>query len=312
MTQKILLVEHDEPTCRMLQQQLAQYEYEVVLAKHGGDEGILMAITELPDLILIATDLPMIDGWQTIKILKASTVTQNIPIVALMALTSDAEWGKVSESGCDDYELKPIDLTSVLNKIKALLSPENASAPSAISHGFESPFFQDSSPASQKSRGAQISQRWGRVEHATSQTTSSKSMVVYVDDSPADSQIMAEIVRGAGYGYENITEPLDAIPTLLELRPKLIFLDLVMPLTNGYEVCAQIRRISAFRKTPIIIVTNNDGIIDRIRARIVGASGFFSKPVKQTRVLKVLNKYLGASREETAKGLSPSGLVSFF
>ncbi|MFG6102260.1 response regulator [Leptothoe sp. EHU-05/26/07-4] len=307
MTWKILLVEHDEPMCRMLQKQLAQYGYEVVLANDGGDEGILMAVTELPDLILIATDLPVIDGWQTIKILKASTVTQNIPIMALMALTSDAEWGKVSESGCDDYELKPIDLTSVLNKIKALLSPENASALSAISYGFESPLFQDRLPASQRSREAQISKRWAQVANATNPTTtSSQSRVVYVDDSPVDSQVMAEIVRGAGYEYDNITEPLDAIPILLELRPKVIFLDLVMPFTNGYEVCAQIRRISTFRKTPIIIVTNNDGIIDRIRARIVGASGFFSKPVKKKRVLKVLNKYLGASREETIKSLSPS------
>ncbi|NEZ59867.1 response regulator transcription factor [Adonisia turfae] len=307
MTWKILLVEHDEPMCRMLQQQLAQYGYEVVLANDGGDEGILMAVTELPDLILIATDLPVIDGWQTIKILKASTVTQNIPIMALMALTSDAEWGKVSESGCDDYELKPIDLTSVLNKIKALLSPENASALSAISYGFESPLFQDHLPASQRSREAQISKRWAQVANATNPTTtSSQSRVVYVDDSPVDSQVMAEIVRGAGYEYDNITEPLDAIPILLELRPKVIFLDLVMPFTNGYEVCAQIRRISTFRTTPIIIVTNNDGIIDRIRARIVGASGFFSKPVKKKRVLKVLNKYLGASREETIQSLSPS------
>ncbi|MEO1182564.1 MAG: response regulator [Cyanobacteria bacterium J06636_28] len=111
---------------------------------------------------------------------------------------------------------------------------------------------------------------------------------------------MAKIVRNAGYGYDNITEPLEAIPILLELRPKLIFLDLVMPYTNGYELCAQIRRTSTFRKTPIIIVTNNDGIIDRVRARFVGASGFFSKPVREKRVLKVLKKHLVLLQTESS------------
>lgn len=276
----------------MLYQQLTQDGYEVVSAIDGGDEGILMAVTESPDLILIATDLPVIDGWQTIKILKASTVTRHIPVMALMALTTDAEWNKVTESGCDDYELKPIDLTSVLNKIKALLNPAVASAvPARLSSQAVSGFQSISQPV----REVQLSKQVNQVASATNGNTSSELTVVYIDDSPADSRTMAGIIRGAGYDYDNISEPLDAIPTLLELRPKLIFLDLVMPFTNGYEVCAQIRRTSTFRKTPVIIVTNNDGIIDRVRARIVGASGFFSKPVKEQRVLKVLNKHLGFS-----------------
>ena len=278
----------------MLQQELAQHGYEVVSAIDGGDEGVLMAVTQSPDLILIATDLPVIDGWQTIRILKSSIVTQHIPVMALMALKTDAEWSKVTESGCDDYELKPIDLTSVLNKIKALLNPAAASTIPAYPSS-QSQLVQGVQSIPQPVRATHVSKPLTQVANVTDQTTSSKSMVVYIDDSPADSQVMAKIVREAGYGYDNISEPLDAIPVLLELRPKLIFLDLVMPFTNGYEVCGQIRRTSTFRKTPIIIVTNNDGIIDRVRARIVGASGFFSKPVNEKRVLKVLNKHLSST-----------------
>ncbi|MEM1254586.1 MAG: response regulator [Cyanobacteria bacterium P01_H01_bin.21] len=290
MSKKILLIENDEPTCRMLQSQLTPHGYDVVLAIDGGDEGLLMAVTESPDLILIATDLPVIDGWQTIKILKASAVTRHIPVMALMALTADNEWSRVAESGCDDYELKPIDLTSVLTKINALLNPKTNST---------------------LLRESRSPKNLSQVANATSQTTSSESTVVYVDDSPLDSQAMAEIVRGAGYGYNNISEPLEAIPQLLELRPKLIFLDLVMPFTNGYEVCSQIRRTSTFRKTPVIIVTNNDGIIDRVRARFVGASGFFSKPVKEKRVLKVLNKHLPPSHNKASNDISQGNLLPF-
>ena len=118
--------------------------------------------------------------------------------------------------------------------------------------------------------------------------------VIYIDDSPADSRAMASIVEKLGYQYINIPDPLQALPTLIELKPKLIFLDLVMPIANGYEVCAQIRRITAFKKTPVIIVTSNDGIADRVRAKIVGASGFMGKPIQEKRILKVFKKHLPA------------------
>ncbi|MEO1403189.1 MAG: response regulator [Cyanobacteria bacterium J06635_1] len=121
---------------------------------------------------------------------------------------------------------------------------------------------------------------------------SGRPMVTYIDDNPADSQAMAQIIQAAGYQYTNIADPVQALLQLLELKPQLIFLDLVMPIANGYEVCAQIRRISAFKDTPIIIVTNNDGIADRVRAKVVGASGFLGKPINQQRVSKVLKKYL--------------------
>ncbi|MEM9091089.1 MAG: response regulator [Cyanobacteria bacterium P01_F01_bin.53] len=125
------------------------------------------------------------------------------------------------------------------------------------------------------------------------QTTAHQAVpIIYIDDSPADSQSMSEIIEGLGYQYTNIPDPIQALPLLLEIKPKLIFLDLVMPVANGYEVCAQIRRISAFKNTPIIIVTSNDGIADRVRARLVGASGFLGKPIQLKKVAKVLTKHL--------------------
>ena len=111
---------------------------------------------------------------------------------------------------------------------------------------------------------------------------------------------MQKIVEDLGYKYNNIQDPLQALPILLELKPQLIFLDLVMPFANGYEVCAQIRRISAFEQTPIVIVTNNDGIADRFRAKVVGASGFLGKPIQQNKVSKVVDKYIDSAEKDNS------------
>ena len=134
---------------------------------------------------------------------------------------------------------------------------------------------------------------------ATHKISKDAAQIVYIDDSPADSRTMGKIVEELGYKYNNIQDPLQALPILLELKPKLIFLDLVMPFANGYEVCAQIRRISTLEQTPIVIVTSNDGIADRVRAKVVGASGFLGKPIQQKKVAKVLQKYLDGEAENT-------------
>jgi two-component system, chemotaxis family, response regulator PixG len=105
---------------------------------------------------------------------------------------------------------------------------------------------------------------------------------------------MNHILSQANYRFINIQDPIQALPILLELKPSLVFLDLVMPNTNGYEVCTQIRRTSTFRNIPIVIVTSNNGIIDRVRAKLVGSSGFLAKPITSEKVLRVLQRYLSS------------------
>ncbi|GAB1539285.1 hypothetical protein NUACC21_19510 [Scytonema sp. NUACC21] len=119
-----------------------------------------------------------------------------------------------------------------------------------------------------------------------------KSLIAYIDDSHSDGLKMESILTQAGYGCINVQEPVKALSTILEHKPSLIFLDLIMPIANGYEICAQIRRVSALKNTPVIILTSNDGIIDRVRARMVGSSGFLAKPITTDKVIKILQKYL--------------------
>lgn len=134
-----------------------------------------------------------------------------------------------------------------------------------------------------------------RTRIRLSQPEPSSPLVAYIDDSRLDCQTMSQILAQAGYRCILIQDPVQALPLLLEHKPDLIFLDLVMPVTNGYEICSQIRRISVFHDTPVIILTSNDGIVDRVRAKMVGSSGFLAKPIGQEKVLTILHKYLTAT-----------------
>jgi two-component system, chemotaxis family, response regulator PixG len=123
-------------------------------------------------------------------------------------------------------------------------------------------------------------------------TPSNALLVACVDDNPNVCRAMERILTMAGYRFIAIQDPLQTLPILLEHKPDLIFLDLVMPIASGYEICAQLRRVSAFKKTPVVILTGNDGIVDRVRAKLVGASDFLAKPVEGQRVMNVVRRHL--------------------
>ncbi len=119
-----------------------------------------------------------------------------------------------------------------------------------------------------------------------------KFLVACVDDSPQVTQTMEQILQENGYECISINDPLRASATLLKAKPDLIFLDLIMPNTNGYEICSQLRRVSSLQEVPIIILTGKDGFIDRMRAKMVGSTYYLSKPVERNAILETVHKYL--------------------
>ena len=119
-----------------------------------------------------------------------------------------------------------------------------------------------------------------------------KITIACVDDSPLICQTMEKIITGAGYNFIGINDALRAIAMLLAKKPDLIFLDLIMPNANGYEICSQLRKLTFFKHTPIVILTGNDGIVDRVRAKMVGSSDFISKPVDANLVQEIIRKHL--------------------
>jgi len=117
---RILLVEDDELSRDMLSRRLKRKDFEVVVAVDG-QQGIDMASSEEPDLILMDLRLPVIDGWEATKAIKANEATKNIPIIAVSAHAATDDRGKALEAGCDEYDSKPVDFPRLLGKIQALL-----------------------------------------------------------------------------------------------------------------------------------------------------------------------------------------------
>lgn len=117
-------------------------------------------------------------------------------------------------------------------------------------------------------------------------------LIVCVDDSPQVGYLMEEALRPAGYRCISIQDSVQALGRIIRHKPSMIFLDLVMPVANGYEICKQIRRVKTFRKTPIVILTGNDGIVDRMRAKAIGATDFMAKPVDPIKVIEVVRAQL--------------------
>jgi two-component system, cell cycle response regulator DivK len=124
---KILLVEDNEMNRDMLSRRLTRNGFEVVMAVDGG-QGVAMAGNEKPDLILMDMSLPVMDGWEATRRVKADAATSAIPIIALTAhaLVEDRE--KAKAAGCDDFDTKPVELPRLLEKINRLLGPNAGGA----------------------------------------------------------------------------------------------------------------------------------------------------------------------------------------
>lgn len=120
MAIKILLVEDNEMNRDMLSMRLQRKGYEVVIAVDG-QEGIAMAQSSSPKLILMDMSLPIIDGWEATQKLKSDPKTKKIPIIALTAHAMVGDREKALSAGCDDYDTKPIEFTRLLEKMQKLL-----------------------------------------------------------------------------------------------------------------------------------------------------------------------------------------------
>jgi len=117
---KILLIEDNEMNWDMLSRRLKRRGYEVVVATDGR-QGVEMASSEAPDLILMDMGLPVLDGWQATQQIKQTSRLQSIPIIALTSHAMKGDREKALAAGCDDYDVKPIDFPRLLEKIQQQL-----------------------------------------------------------------------------------------------------------------------------------------------------------------------------------------------
>ena len=116
---KILIVEDNEPNRDMLSRRLERRGFEVVVAVDGA-EGVAKSKSDHPDIVLMDMSLPVMNGWEATRAIKADPATSAMPVIALTAHSMPGDREKAMEAGCDDYDVKPVDLPRLLEKMAAL------------------------------------------------------------------------------------------------------------------------------------------------------------------------------------------------
>jgi twitching motility two-component system response regulator PilG len=117
--------------------------------------------------------------------------------------------------------------------------------------------------------------------------------VVCIDDDNVIRKTVESILNEHGYEATGISSPLEALSLVFQIKPDLILCDIAMPELDGYEICTMLRNSSAFRQTPIVMLTGIDGFIDRVQARMAGATDYFTKPFGESELLMLVEKYVG-------------------
>ncbi len=123
--------------------------------------------------------------------------------------------------------------------------------------------------------------------------------IVCIDDDRSIGKTVEYILKEHGYEVTALSNPLKALSLVFQLKPDLILCDIAMRELDGYEICAMLRRSTAFRQTPIIMLTGKDGFIDRVKARMVGSTNYLTKPFGENELLMLVEKYVGPGKAPT-------------
>jgi twitching motility two-component system response regulator PilG len=122
--------------------------------------------------------------------------------------------------------------------------------------------------------------------------------IVCVDDGASVREMVQAILSPHGYAVTAIADPVEALSLIFRLQPDLILCDITMPDLDGYEICSMLRQSTVFRQTPIVMLTGKEGLMDRVRARMVGATDYLTKPFGASELLMVVEKYVGLGYAE--------------
>lgn len=117
-------------------------------------------------------------------------------------------------------------------------------------------------------------------------------LVASIDDSRQAVKMMGQIISKQGYNFLGIQNALEALPALITYQPDLIFLDIEMPIFNGYEICHQIKNVSKLKNIPIVILSANNNFPNQLRAKISGVKEFVSKPIEINKIIRILDNHL--------------------
>jgi DNA-binding response OmpR family regulator len=297
---KILLVEDNDINRDLLSEQLRQQGYEVLLAVDG-ETAVSIAQSNLPNLILMDTTLPIMDGWEASKRLKSDSHTSSIPIVALIpiiALNAE-EREKSIAAGCDDYYTKPIEPLRLIKKIETMLNLQpiaigdpNGKIPS------DTPIIPPSlNPVQINSLSTSLPES----------RDINPANILVVDDDQTFLQILARRLEGSGYNTILASDGTEALEILSQRSIDLVLLDIMMPKLSGLDTLKTIRAKHSMAQLPVIMVTAKDGTEDTIEAFELGANDYVTKPIDLPIIMARVKSHL-RSKQRSIEVEKPTSL----
>jgi CheY-like chemotaxis protein len=288
---RILLVEDNQLNREMFARRLERKGFQVVTAGNG-QEALQRARSEGVSLILMDLSLPVLDGWEATRRLKADPATRSIPVIAMTAHAMVGDRQKALAAGCDDYQTKPVDLPELLAKINALAGavpslpqrPQLGRAQASRSVPAPPPSLSPVTRARAEHRHAQA---------ATSAVpASSLAAILVVDDNPLNQDLLSRRLERDGFQTTLARDGKEALQCVHSAAFDLVLLDLMMPEMNGIEVLRAIRTSYSMADLPVIVLTAKDQGEDMVTALNLGANDYITKPFSYPVLLARLRNLL--------------------
>jgi two-component system cell cycle response regulator len=247
----VLVVEDNALNMKLVRQLITIAKYKVLEASNAED-GIKLARTHRPDLIMIDIQLPGMDGLTAAKIMKDDPASRDIPVVALTAHAMQGDEIKAKAAGCDDYLSKPIDTKVFFKTLEKFL----------VVRGEDSSADDDEVVAINPEKGAPT--------------------ILVVDDEALNVKLLSARLGTFGYHIMKAYSGFEALEIVEARGPDLILLDIMMPGMDGYEVLGKLKENDRTKFIPVVLITALDGKDEKTRGLEAGADEFLNKPVNAT------------------------------
>jgi|GEM_PF-294987 len=303
---KVLLVEDNELNRTILARRLKKRGFEIVIAEDG-KISLQMAKEELPDIILMDLSLPVMDGWEATKNLKANPLTCDIPVIALTAHAMSGDREKAISAGCDDYDTKPVELPRLISKINSLLERSTGKTEEreertefelgSLETSLQAPAvttFQLLPSVSAKDHVEGYSHSDHQI--LTAETESSKLCVLVVDDIQTNRDLLVRRLEKQGHKVVTAVNGREALQILENRDIDLVLLDIMMPEVDGYQVLKEMKSDTTLRHVPVIVVSASQETESVVRCIEMGADDYLPKPCDAVLLRARVSASLGKKR----------------
>ncbi len=336
---KILLIEDNPLNQDMLSRRLARQGYEVAVAIDGA-AGLSMAKTENPDLILMDMNIPIIDGWEATRRLKADAQTQSIPVIALTAHAMVGDREKAMKAGCDDYATKPVQFKQLLKTIRTFTGTTTQTGPKQVGQiqigpTQISPAQTPSAPAVEPSHQQAPSPTPSTPSpsiptvvntHTPSQlpsqptpppfqtpgqtpqtvTSSEPATLLVVNDNITNRQVLSTHLQRKGYTIVTADDSQTALNILQEFSIDLVLLDIMVPEEGNLQALQKIRETYPKTTLAVVMLTVQDSDESIVKAFELGVSDYVTKPINLAIIMARIQSQLETLKATRQQNLGSS------